>query len=208
MKKNKKIMMGIILALILVAVLFIILKPKYELNKAVKYLKYGNYKEAYEYVQSKNNEENKVIIKELITEIFFYRAGNGIEKVGNIVSQCTNVVKNVNLDNIDYSLDDNINIEVKSLDTYIDLEKDITKDMIDEEAKESYDLYFSVIKYVHSNFEDVLNHIFDEEYRNKVSSLTSDMTKLANYCYSYSDNHKYNPKTQDIYKQISEYITK
>ena len=77
-----------------------------------------------------------------------------------------------------------------------------------QEAKESYDLYFSVIKYVHSNFEDVLNHIFDEEYRNKVSSLTSDMTKLANYCYSYSDNHKYNPKTQDIYKQISKYITK
>lgn len=200
---NKKIIIGIIIVLVLFIIIFIVFKPRYELNKAVKYIEHGDYKEAHEYIQSKNNEENKIIVKELITEIFFNKAGKGIQKVGNIISESTNVVRKVNLDDIDYTLDDNINIEVKALDAYINLENEITKDMIDKKMQESYDLYFSIIKYVNKNFYDVLNHIYDNAFIDKVSSLSSDMTKVANDCYSYADNHTFNKKSEEIYKKIS-----
>lgn len=201
---NKKIIIGIIIVLVLFIIIFIVFKPRYELNKAVKYIEHGDYKEAHEYIQSKNNEENKIIVKELITEVFFVdKTGKGIQRLNSIASECTNVFGKVNLDNIDYTLDDNINIEVKALDTYIDLENEITKDMIDKEMQESYDLYFSMLKYVNKNFYDVLNHIYDEEFRNKVSSIASDMKKFSTDCYSYADNHVFNKKSEEIYKKIS-----
>ncbi len=67
--------------------------PQIQLNKAINYLKNGEYKTAYSYINSKNNEENKVIVKELITTIFCDRASSGIEKVGNIAKESTDVVK-------------------------------------------------------------------------------------------------------------------
>ena len=59
MKKSKKIILLIVAILIIIGITFIIIyKPTYELNKAVEYLKNGKYKEAYEYIESKGNEEN------------------------------------------------------------------------------------------------------------------------------------------------------
>ena len=107
---------------------------------------------------------------------------------------------------IDYTLDDNINIDVQSLEKYIALEDEISKDMIAEELAETYDLYFNILKYVNENFYNVLNHINDDEFIDNVNNLASDMTKISNDCYAYSDNHNLNPKTVDLYEEINKYI--
>lgn len=206
---SKGIKIGIIILLVLAvigSIVFIILKPSYELNKAVEYLKKGEYKEAYDYVVSKGNEENIIIIKEFITSIFCNRASSGIEKVGDIASQCTDVVRKVDVTDIDYTLDDNINIDVQALEKYIALENEISKDMIAEELAETYDLYFNILKYVNENFYNVLNHINDDDFIDNVNSLATDMTKISNDCYAYADNHNLNPKTVDLYEEISKYI--
>ena len=182
--------------------------PKIQLNKAVNYIKDGVYKAAYSYINSKNNEENKVIVKELITTIFCDRASSGIEKVGNIAQQCTNVVQKIDRDDIDYTLDDSINIDVQALGNYILLEDEISKDMISNELQESYTTYFNILKYVKENFSNVLEHIEDDDFISHVSSLSTDMNKISNDCFSYADNHKFKSKTQDIYKDIKGYIVK
>ncbi|MBS6252537.1 MAG: hypothetical protein KH434_04830 [Clostridium sp.] len=208
---NKGIKISIIIAILVVIVGivgFIIFKPTLELNKAVEYLKDGNYKEAYSYVNNKNNEKNKTIIRELNTSIFCDRAGNGINKVTEIVKQCTNIINKVDMNDIDYSLDDNINIYVESLDDYISLENELSKDMISSELQETYDVYFSIIKYMRENYYDVLNHIKDEKFIKETNDLANKMTRIANDCYSYADNHKFQAKTQDIYKEIKQYIVK
>lgn len=207
---NKKIkifiiVIGVILVLSMVA--YFIFKPQTELNKAIEYLKYGNYKEAYAYIESKSNEENKIIVKELITQSFCDRASSGMKKVGDITNKCTSVTRKVDMNNIDYTLDDSINIDVQALDTYIALENEISKDMILNELSGTYDLYFSCIKYVKENFYDVLNHLNDDEFINDVNKLASDMTKISNDCFSLADNHKFNPKFIDLYEQIKKYIT-
>lgn len=208
-KMNKIIKIGIIIVIVIVilgSIGLIMFKPKFELNKAVEDLKYGNYQDAYDYIQNKNNEENKTIIKELITSIFCDKASSGIEKISDIATESTNIVEKIDIDNIDYTLDDNLNIDVEALDAYIAIEEKISKDMISEELAETYDLYFYILKYVRENFYDVLNNIDNEEFINEVSNLASDMTKMSNDCYSYADNHNFNPKATDIYQEIKKYI--
>ncbi|MFR3182324.1 MAG: hypothetical protein ACLTPN_01720 [Clostridia bacterium] len=112
------------------------------------------------------------------------------------------------MNNIDYSLDDNINIYVKTLDDYIALENELSKDMISTELQETYDIYFSMIKYMRENYYDVLNHIKDENFIEKTNDLANNMTRISNDCFSYADNHKLQAKTQDIYKEIKQYIVK
>lgn len=209
--KNKKrlIVLSIVIAIIVVTIgVVMVVMPKIQLNKAVSYLKDGEYETAYSYINSKNNKENKEIVKELITTIFCDRASSGIEKVGKIANQCTNVVQKVNRNNIDYTLDDSINIDVQALDAYISLEDEISKDMISTELQESYTTYFNILKYVKENFYNVLEHINDENFISDVSNLSTGMNKIANACFSYSDNHKFKSKTKDIYNDIKGYIVK
>lgn len=209
--KDKKILilLGIIIVVIaIVAISVTIIMPKMQLNKAVEYLKDGNYKGAYDYINSKNNEDNKIIIEELTTSIFCDRASSGCEKVADIANECTSVVGKIDINNIDYTLDDYINIYVENLDDYINLENEISKDMISEELAETYDLYFSTLKYVRENYCDVLNHINDEAFINETNNLASNFTQIANDCNSYGDNHKFKSKTQDIYSEIKQYIVK
>ena len=130
MKGKKGIILLIIIIVLIVMGILMVVIPKIQLNKAVNYIKDGEYKAAYSYINSKNNEENKVIVKELITTIFCDRASSGIEKVGNIAQQCTNVVQKIDRDDIDYTLDDSINIDVQALGNYILLEDERSKDMI------------------------------------------------------------------------------
>ncbi len=114
--KKSKILIGIILVIIVIAIIILVaLMPNIQLNKAVEYLKDGNYKEAYSYVNNKNNEKNRTIIRELNTSIFCDRASDGINKITEIVKKCTDIINKVDMNNIDYSLDDNINIYVKTL---------------------------------------------------------------------------------------------
>lgn len=205
--KNKKILVLIISIIMIVAIVsLIIAMPKIQLNKAVNYLKNGEYKEAYQYINNKSNEENKEIVKELITEIFCDRAGKGIKKVGSIINQCTNILKKVNRDDIDYTLDDNVNADVSALSSYILLEDEISKEMISDEMQDCYTKYFYILKYVKENFYDMLDNINDDEFISNVANLGTDMNKMANDCFSYADNHKFKAKTQDIYQEISSYI--
>ena len=61
--KNKKILVLIISIIMIVAIVsLIIAMPKIQLNKAVNYLKNGEYKEAYQYINNKSNEENCLYI--------------------------------------------------------------------------------------------------------------------------------------------------
>lgn len=206
---NKGLKIGIVITIIIVIIGIVglaIFKHTLELNKAVENLKYGNYKEAYDYIQKMNNEENKTIIKELTTNIFCDKASSGIKKIGNIANESTKVMKKVDREHIDYNLDDNINIDVEALDAYIAIEEKISKDMIAEELRETYDLYFNFLKFVRENFYNILNHINDNEFINEVNNLTSDMTKISNDCYSYADNHNFNPKATDLYQEIKQYI--
>ncbi len=145
-------------------------------------------------------------IKELTTNIFCDKASSEIKKIGNIANESTKVMKKVDREHIDYNLDDNINIDVEALDAYIAIEEKISKDMIAEELRETYDLYFNILKFVRENFYNILNHINDNEFINEVNNLTSDMTKISNDCYSYADNHNFNPKATDLYQEIKQYI--
>lgn len=205
--KNKKILILIISIIMIVAIVsLIIAMPKIQLNKAVNYLKNGEYKEAYQYINNKSNEENKEIVKELTTEIFCDRAGKGIKKVGSIINQCTNIMKKVDTNDIDYTLDDNVNTDVVALSNYILLEDEISSDMISDELQDCYTKYFYILKYVKENFYDMLDHINDDEFISNVANLGTDMNKMANDFFSYADNHKFKAKTQDIYQEISSYI--
>lgn len=209
--KNKKvkILIGIILVIIVIAIIILVaIMPNIQLNKAVEYLKDGKYKETYAYINDKNNEKNKTIIRELNTIIFCDRASDGINKITEIVKKCTDIINKVDMNNIDYSLDDNINIYVKTLDDYIALENELSKDMISTELQETYDIYFSMIKYMRENYYDVLNHIKDENFIEETNDLANNMTRISNDCFSYADNHKLQAKTQDIYKEIKQYIVK
>lgn len=206
--KNKKILIIGLLGIIVIIgiIIAVIMKPKTELNTAVNYLKNGEYSKAYGYVNERNNEENKIIVKELITEIFCGRAGKGTEKITDIVTKATNLVYKVDINNIDYTMDDQLNIQVEGLDTYIDLEKEITKDMIAEELGESYDLYFKDLKFTREKLYNYLDRITDQEFQKEVVGMSNDFTKQANGFKSYADNHKFNPKSRDIYEEIQKYI--
>lgn len=207
--KKSKILIGIILVIIVIAIIILVaIMPNIQLNKAVEYLKDGKYKETYAYINDKNNEKNKTIIRELNTIIFCDRASDGINKITEIVKKCTDIINKVDMNNIDYSLDDNINIYVKTLDDYIALENELSKDMISTELRETYDIYFSMIKYMRENYYDVLNHIKDENFIEETNELADNMTRISNDCFSYADNHKLKAKTQDIYKEIKQYIVK
>lgn len=205
--KNKKILVLIISIIMIVAIVaLIIAMPKIQLNKAVNYLKNGEYKEAYQYINNKSNEENKEIVEELTTEIFCDRAGKGIQKLDNITNQCINIMKKVDRNDIDYKLDDNVNTDVLALSNYILLEDEISSDMISDELQDCYTKYFYILKYVKENFYDILDHINDDEFISNVANLGTDMNKMANDFFSYADNHKFKAKTQDIYQEISSYI--
>ena len=206
--KNKKIIIICILVLVIIIgiIVAIIMKPKTELNNAINYLKNGEYSKAYGYVNERNNEENKIIVKELITEIFCARAGKGTGKVTDIVTQATSLVQKVDINNIDYTADDQLNIQVEGLDTYIDLEKEISKSMIAEELGESYDLYFKDLKFTREKLYDCLDRISDQEFQKETINMANDFTKQANDFKSYADNHKFNPKSKDIYEEIQKYI--
>lgn len=205
-KKSKIFIIIIGVIFILATIAFIILKPKYELNKAVGYLKNGQYKQAYSYIEGTKNENNKRIIKELITEIFAYRAESGIVKVGGIAREGTSVIYKVNIKNVDYTLDDSLNINVEALDSYINLENEISKDMIIDELSDTYDSYFTILKFARTNFYNVLDHIYEKDFPDKITNIANEMYKLSNDFTSVGDNYKFTAKSKDMFQKIKQYI--
>ena len=75
----KIILIAFTFIIIALGVFWIVYKPMYDLNKAVELLKNGEYKVSYDYVINKNNEENKQIVKEIITNIFINQTVKGNE---------------------------------------------------------------------------------------------------------------------------------
>ena len=206
--KNKKLFI-LPLAIVLIAFIligFFIFKPKYELNKAIDYLKNGEYAEAYNYINTNSTKENQEIVMELITIIFSEKMTSGIENITTILNKSTSVLNTINKSNIDYSADDQVNIYVKKLYTYIDLKNKISKDMIVSELHNSYELYFSVLEFVDENFFDFLNNITDPEFINSIPTQSSNMLEIATDVNSLANNYSFNPKTQDIYEEISKYL--
>lgn len=204
--KKKIIIISISVLLIIGVIISIALKPQIELNKAIGYLKNGEYIKAYEYVNKKNNENNKIIIQELITEIFSIRAGKGMDRVINITSKATNIIQTTDMFNIDYTADDQLNIDVANLDNYIALENEITRDMIAIELRDTYDLYFKDLKFTRKIFYNFLDNVKDPNFVTETNNMANDFTKQSNDFFSYADNHKYNPKTKNIFEEIKKYI--
>lgn len=202
--KNKRIIIITIMsiAVILTVTLGLILKPKYELNKAVEYIKDGQYNEAYKYISRKGNKENTDIVKELITLEFFENVAKGADRGTEIVNKGAEIFKNVNRNEIDYSLDDQLNIYVKKLEDYINVKEKISKEMIIEELYDSYDLYFEVLEFVNENFMDVLENINNQNFISEASKMSLKMTTLGVQIQSIEDNYNFSSRTKEIYEAI------
>lgn len=206
---NKKLIISLIIILIvfiLVIIGVLVFLPKYELNKAVEYLRNGNYKEAYFYVNNRNNDENILIIKELISYVFVEKVGTGCDKIGEIAKEGTKIALQSTENNVDESLVQLFNMQVESLDEYILLENKISKDMLIDDVKEVYDLYFKSMKYVRENFYDYSNQVNDEKKVDEINEVAYDIFKISQIIISVGDNYNFKPETDDIYKKISEYI--
>lgn len=200
--KLKKCIIIILFTILLIFTIFI--KPKYELNNAVNLIKDSNYEQAYIYICNTENKNNIKIVKELITMKFLNYMTGGLNQMTNIANQGTEIVKKASKsrNNIDYSLDDTLNIYVKTLNEYIEIKNKIPKEMVISELSNSYDLYFEALEFVSTNFVDMLNHIDDENFWNQCSELSTISHSIAADIMSVNYNYDFSEKTQEIYKEM------
>lgn len=205
-KKENLFKYIIILSIVFILLIMIIFKPKYELNKAINYIESGEYSTAYEYINSKSNSKNKRIIKELISQIFIKKASSGIKQIISIANKGTDIINDVKKSKIDYSLDDNLNVQVKALEKYIVLEDEITTNMIIDEISETYDLYFECLMICNENFIDILNKISDKNFINILKDLSDKMEILSIKVTNTGNIYTFLPETTDIYNKIDKYI--
>lgn len=212
MKINKKKKIAIIISVLIVIIAliaiitYIVNKPKIELNKAISYIKEGEYKKAYNYINSTSNEKNKRIVKEILTEIFNYKMADGLDELTTIFTEGTNIIYKVDLTNIDYSLDDNLTVRVENLQEYIKLRDQFSKEMLIEEMDESYDMYFEIAEYINLNFKDFLNRFLDETFTAEIQDIASDLYTLSIKLNNIGDIYEYLPETQDIWEEIEKYV--
>lgn len=208
--KKKKIVIGISILIILISLIGIIIyavnKPKVKLNKAISYIKEGEYKKAHDYINSTSNEKNKRIVKEILTEIFCYKIGDGVEEVTTIFTEGTNIIYKIDINNIDYSLDDNLTVRVENLQEYIKLKDDFSKEMLIEEMDEIYDMYFETTEYVHLNFKEFMNRIFDKTFASEIQEISSDLYTISVKLKNIGNIYEFLPETQDIWEEIEKYV--
>lgn len=202
MMKKRIILVATILIVIILIVAVIIIKPKYELNKAVEYIKEGKYNIAYTYISSKRNESNIKIIKELITMKLSNNMIGGMEQITTICTKGVEILNQIDTYKIDYSLDDNLNIYVKKLDDYVKVKDNITKEMIIEDMHENYDLYFEILDFVHKNFCDILNNIQKTNFANEVSNISAKFYTIAVNTKSIEDNYNFSPIAKELFNEI------
>lgn len=204
---KKAILIGSSIFLIIIALIIcIVYIPKYQLNKAVEYIKRGEYQNAYTYVNNRHNEDNKRIVKELISMAFIQKCYGGIKQSDNIVTKAASIIKNINTNNIDYTLDDTLNIYVGKLKDYISIESSIPKDIIIPELHEVYQTYFDSLKFVNDNFYNFLNNITNKEFTSRLPSVTGDCINMAVILESVRYNYNFLPQTIDIYAKIESYL--
>lgn len=211
MKKKIFIISLILIMLITVVIGLVILKPKYELNKAIDYIKSGDYIQAYDYIESTDNEKNKQIVKELITTVYLKKSTNCSERITYIANEATSLLLENNITfsslNIDYSLDDNITIMAMGLDEYVNLKNKIKDYMILSQLNEYYNLNFCVLEDSKEFFTEFLYNLENEEQTTeKMELIVQDSYKMATLAQSFADNYVFLPETKDILEEIDEYL--
>ncbi len=202
MKKKTILIMLLIIIFIILIVGIIIIKPRYELNKAVEYIKEGEYNKAYTYINSKGNKDNIKIVKELISLKLTENMSKGSEQITSICNKGIEILKKVNINKIDYSLDDNLNIHVNKLEDYIKIKDNISKEMIIEDMDETYDLYFEVLEFVNVNFIDILNNVQKGNFISQVTQMSTKLETIGLDIQSIEDNYNFGTKTREIYNEI------
>lgn len=176
-------------------------KPTRELNKAVDMIRNGTYKEAYDFINDTENEQNIRIIKELISLIMINKMSGGIEEISQFATESTNIVYKIDKDNIDYSLDDQVDIRVDGLKDYIDVKNKIPKDILLPEVYDIYDGYFHCLEYVYNNCKGMLNRIKDKSFLKEIQDLSNEMYTIAVKIQSFVNNYKCLPETESIYEE-------
>jgi len=208
--KKKKIVIGIIILIILIAlmgiIIFITSKPKVELNKAISFIKEGEYKKAHNYINNTSNEKNKRIVKEILTKVFCDKMGDGLGELTTIFTEATNIIYKVDLTNIDYSLDDNLTGRVENLQEYIKLKDHISKEMLIAEIGETYDIYFEITEYMNLNFKEFLNKFLDENFTAEIQGVASKLYSISVYFDNVENMYESRPETQDIWEEIEKYV--
>lgn len=208
--KKKKIVIIISVLIIIIALTGIITyvanKPKIELNKAISYIKEGEYKKAHDYINNTSNEKNKRIVKEILTEVFCDKIGDGSEEITTIFTEGTNIIYKIDINNIDYSLDDNLTVRVENLQEYIKLKDDFSKEMLIEEMNEIYDMYFETTEYVHLNFKEFINRIFDKTFTSEIQEISSDLYSISVKLKNIGNMYEFLPESQDIWEEIEKYV--
>ena len=205
MKKRKIIVIAIMLIAVALVLVGIIIKPSYELNKAVKYIKNGEYIKAYTYISDKKNDNNIRIVSELISIKLITAMKGGLEQINTIVNKATEIVQKTDFNNIDYSLDDNLNIYVEKLEDYIKLRNDIPKDILitDDKIYETYELYFQALEFVNSNFINVLNNIRNNNINEtEINQISLGLETISVNIKSITDNYNFDVKTKQIYEEM------
>lgn len=209
MKKKILIIILICIVVIIAGILIginIKEKPTRELNKAVDMIKNGTYKEAYDFISNTENEENIRIIKELLSIIIINKMSGGIEEITEIATESTNIVYEIDKDNIDYSLDDQVDIRVEGLKDYIDFKNKIPKDLLIPEVIDIYDGYFNCLDYVYNNCKSMLNRIKDKEFPKEIQDLSNEMYTIAVKIQSFVNNYKCLSETDAIYEENEKYF--
>ncbi len=202
---KKIIIIFIILILIALMVGGVSLKPKYELNKAIEYIKNGEYSKACTYISDKRDENNIKVVKELISVELITKMNGGLEQIATIANKATEIIRKTDFNNIDYSLDDSLNIYVEKLEDYIKLKDIIPKDILiaDNKVYETYDLYFEVLEFINSNFTNILNHINENDIDvNEINQLSLKLETISINIKSIVDNYNFDMKTHQIYGEI------
>ena len=130
----------------------------------------------------------------------------GTEEITQIMKESTNILYKVNLKNIDYSLDDKVNIRIDGLKDYIDVKNKIPKDLLVIETYEIYDEYFYCLEFVYNNCKDTLNKIGDKNYITEIQDLSTKMYTISVKTQSFSNNYKFTTETESIYNENKKYF--
>ena len=206
MKIHYKKIIFVLLTIVILTIVggsYLVIKPNYQLNKAVNYLKQEDYSSAYRYIINTNNEENIEIVQDVITGIFFDYSNKGLNKATDIINQAADVLTHIDAQNIDYTLDNKINNSVQTIDDYIALKNKITKHMIRSDFEETYDFYFTYLEFIKATFYNFLDHVDEPNYLEKIFDMSNNMSKTHYQLISFLDNNHLHPKANDIYIQLT-----
>lgn len=78
--------------------------------------------------------------------------------------------------------------------------------MLIEEMDEIYDMYFETTEYVHLNFKEFMNRIFDKTFASEIQEISSDLYTISVKLKNIGNIYEFLPETQDIWEEIEKYV--